>query len=71
MVFLIERAPEGRRGLMGSLASIGAVTGLLLGSSVGDRKVRPKQQQCEGEPRDLLARLGNLAHAASRRRNGS
>jgi MHS family proline/betaine transporter-like MFS transporter len=35
MVFLIERAPEGRRGLMGSLASIGAVTGLLLGSSVG------------------------------------
>lgn len=35
MVFLIEHAPQGRRGLMGSLAGIGAVSGLLLGSSVG------------------------------------
>jgi MHS family proline/betaine transporter-like MFS transporter len=35
MVFLVERAPKGRRGVMGGLASIGAVTGLLLGSSVG------------------------------------
>ncbi len=35
MVFLIEHAPEGRRGWMGALAGIGAVSGLLLGSSVG------------------------------------
>lgn len=35
MVFLIERAPEGRRGFMGAMASIGAVSGLLLGSCVG------------------------------------
>ena len=35
MVFLIERAPEGRRGLMGAVAGIGAVSGLLLGSIVG------------------------------------
>jgi MHS family proline/betaine transporter-like MFS transporter len=35
MVFLIERAPEGRRGFMGGLASVGAVVGLLLGSGVG------------------------------------
>ncbi len=35
MVFLIEHAPEGRRGRMGALAGIGAVSGLLLGSLVG------------------------------------
>jgi MHS family proline/betaine transporter-like MFS transporter len=35
MVFLVEHAPEGRRGMMGGLAGIGAVGGLLLGSSVG------------------------------------
>jgi len=35
MVFLIEHAPEGRRGLMGSLAACGATIGTLLGSAVG------------------------------------
>ena len=35
MVFLVERAPEGRRGLMGALASCGACGGILLGSAVG------------------------------------
>jgi MHS family proline/betaine transporter-like MFS transporter len=35
MVFLIEHAPDGRRGLMGGLAATGAVIGLLLGSCVG------------------------------------
>src|SRR5262249_3427474 len=35
MVFLIEHAPEGRRGMMGGMAATGAVLGLLLGSSVG------------------------------------
>src|SRR5262245_29245000 len=35
MVFLVEHAPEGRRGMMGGLAGIGAVGGLLLGSTVG------------------------------------
>lgn len=35
MVFLVERAREGSRGLMGALAAAGAVCGLLLGSSVG------------------------------------
>jgi MHS family proline/betaine transporter-like MFS transporter len=35
MVFLIEHAPAGRRGLMGALASCGACGGILLGSAVG------------------------------------
>lgn len=35
MVFLIEHARDGRRGMMGGLAGIGAVSGLLLGSGVG------------------------------------
>src|SRR6516162_2193337 len=35
VVFLIERAPEGRRGLMGALAMSGATGGILLGSAVG------------------------------------
>jgi MHS family proline/betaine transporter-like MFS transporter len=35
MVFLVERAPEGRRGLMGALISCGATGGILLGSAVG------------------------------------
>jgi len=35
MVFLIEHAPEGRRGLMGSLAPCAASGGILLGSAVG------------------------------------
>ena len=35
MVFLVEHAPEGRRGLMGALVSCGACGGLLLGSAVG------------------------------------
>src|SRR3954447_12148371 len=34
MVFLVERAPEGRRGLMGALASCGACGGILPGSAV-------------------------------------
>ena len=35
MVFLVERAPEGRRGLMGALTACGAGAGILLGSAVG------------------------------------
>lgn len=35
MVFLVERAPQGRRGLMGALISCGACGGILLGSAVG------------------------------------
>jgi MHS family proline/betaine transporter-like MFS transporter len=35
MVFLVEQAPERRRGLMGALASCGATAGILLGSAVG------------------------------------
>jgi MHS family proline/betaine transporter-like MFS transporter len=35
MVFLVERAPEGRRGLMGALAASGCAIGTLLGSAVG------------------------------------
>lgn len=35
MVFLVEHARDGRRGMMGGLAGIGAVCGLLLGSSIG------------------------------------
>jgi MHS family proline/betaine transporter-like MFS transporter len=35
MVFLVEHAPEGRRGLMGALAACGATAGILLGSAVG------------------------------------
>src|SRR6185312_11628017 len=35
MVFLVEHAPEGRRGLMGALAATGAAIGTLLGSAVG------------------------------------
>ena len=32
MVFLVEQAPEGRRGLMGALGASGATAGILLGS---------------------------------------
>jgi MHS family proline/betaine transporter-like MFS transporter len=35
MVFLVEHAPEGRRGLMGALAASGSALGMLLGSAVG------------------------------------
>jgi len=35
MVFLVERASDGRRGLMGALAACGAGGGTLLGSAVG------------------------------------
>jgi MFS transporter, MHS family, proline/betaine transporter len=35
MVFLVEHAPRGRRGLMGALISCGACGGILLGSAVG------------------------------------
>jgi MHS family proline/betaine transporter-like MFS transporter len=35
MIFLVEHAPDGRRGLMGALASCGAAGGILLGSAVG------------------------------------
>jgi MFS transporter, MHS family, proline/betaine transporter len=35
MVFLIEHAPEGRRGLMGALGASGASVGTLLGSAIG------------------------------------
>jgi MFS transporter, MHS family, proline/betaine transporter len=35
MVFLVEHAPEGRRGLMGALTACGATAGILLGSAVG------------------------------------
>src|SRR5262249_10683557 len=35
MVFLVERAPERRRGLMGALAGSGSAVGILLGSAVG------------------------------------
>jgi len=35
MVFLVERAPAGRRGLVGSLASLAANGGFLMGSAIG------------------------------------
>ena len=35
MVFLVEHAPEGRRGLMGALGACGSTAGILLGSAVG------------------------------------
>ena len=35
MVFLVEQAPNGRRGLMGALTACGAIAGILLGSAVG------------------------------------
>src|SRR5499427_9524191 len=35
MGFLVEHAPEGRRGLMGALAATGSALGILLGSAVG------------------------------------
>ncbi len=35
MVFLVEHAPHGRRGLMGAFISCGACAGILLGSAVG------------------------------------
>ncbi len=35
MVFLVERAPPGRRGFMGGMAACGAIVGLLLGSATG------------------------------------
>ena len=35
IVFLVERAPPGRRGLIGAVADLGAVAGILLGSATG------------------------------------
>jgi MHS family proline/betaine transporter-like MFS transporter len=35
MVFLVEHAPDGRRGLLGALTACGATGGILLGSAVG------------------------------------
>ena len=35
MVFMVEHAPDGRRGLMGALTACGAGGGTLLGSSIG------------------------------------
>jgi MHS family proline/betaine transporter-like MFS transporter len=35
MVFLVEHAPPGKRGLVGGFAALGAVLGLLLGSATG------------------------------------
>src|SRR5215468_9695663 len=35
MVFLVEHAPEGCRGLMGALGACGSTAGILLGSAVG------------------------------------
>ena len=35
VVFLVEQAPNGRRGLMGALTVCGAIAGILLGSAVG------------------------------------
>jgi len=35
MVFLVEHAPPGRRGLMGALTSCGACGGILFGSAIG------------------------------------
>jgi MHS family proline/betaine transporter-like MFS transporter len=35
IVFLVEQAPEKRRGLMGALAACAATTGILLGSAIG------------------------------------
>src|SRR6516164_2034181 len=35
MVFLVEHAAEGRRGLMGALGASGGTVGMLLGSAVG------------------------------------
>jgi MHS family proline/betaine transporter-like MFS transporter len=35
MVFLVEHAPHGRRGLMGAFISCGACAGILLGSAIG------------------------------------
>jgi MHS family proline/betaine transporter-like MFS transporter len=35
MVFLVEHAPEGQRGLMGALGASGGTVGMLLGSAVG------------------------------------
>ena len=35
MVFLVEQAPDGRRGLIGAVTACGAIAGILLGSAVG------------------------------------
>src|SRR6516165_3542323 len=35
MVFLVEHAPEGQRGLMGALGASGGTVGMLLGSAIG------------------------------------
>jgi MFS transporter, MHS family, proline/betaine transporter len=42
VVFLVERAPEGRRGLMGAVAMSGATGGILLGSAVGAAFAAPR-----------------------------
>jgi len=35
VVFMVEQAPPGRRGLLGALASCGAIAGILMGSATG------------------------------------
>ena len=35
VIYLVERAPKGRRGLVGGWTNVGAVAGFLLGSAIG------------------------------------
>src|SRR6266851_907510 len=62
MVFLVEHAPEGRRGLMGALAACGATGGILLGSAVGAGFAASMSAE-------TLRRLG-LAHPVPARAGG-
>src|SRR4051812_617248 len=62
MVFLVERAPEGRRGLMRALTSCGACGGILLGSAVG-------AGFC-GDDADRRARILGMAHPVPARAGG-
>jgi MFS transporter, MHS family, proline/betaine transporter len=50
MVFLVEHAREGRRGLMGALAASGSAVGMLLGSAVGAAFAAPACQPQHSTP---------------------
>jgi Sugar (and other) transporter len=65
MVFLVEHAPEGRRGLMGAVAATGGAIGMLLGSAVGAADA--EREKFFGE---VEARIAELTRAAGRGASG-
>ena len=56
MVFLVEHAPQERRGLMGALGASGATIGFLLGSAVGAAFAASASTACRSGPSPATTR---------------